>query len=297
MAALIGGALVLGATPILVRLTQTGPAAAGFWRLAFALPLLLLLGMGGRGGLNMGGLSPILLGAGVMFAFDLASWHYGIRFTSIANATVLPNLTPVLVTLAGWLFLRETPRRRFLIGMAAGVGGAVVMALANTGAGAPGARPHLGDALCASTAVWYGLYFLAVRRARADHSTLQVMTWSSLVGLPVLLAIALGLGENILPAKPWGWAALAGLGVAHVGGQGAIAWALGRLSAATAALVVLIQPVVAAAIAWWAFSEHLSLLQAMGGVLALGGVAFAQLTGDSGPPVKTAASRPWRPRG
>ncbi len=286
MAALIGGALVLGATPILVRLTSTGPAAAGFWRLAFALPLLLGLAMRGEGGLKMGRPSAVLLGAGVSFALDLASWHYGIRFTSIANATVLPNLTPVLVTLAAWFFLREAPRPRFLIGLAAGVLGALVMALANTGPGPPGARPHLGDALCASTAVWYGLYFLAVRRARADHSTLQVMTWSSLVGLPLLLAIALALGENILPTKPWGWAALAGLGAAHVGGQGAIAWALGRLSAATAALVVLIQPVVAAAIAWWAFGEHLSPLQAMGGVLALGGVAFAQLTGNRAPAIK-----------
>jgi drug/metabolite transporter (DMT)-like permease len=190
---------------------------------------------------------------------------------------VLPNLTPVLVTLAGWMFLRETPSRFFIIGMAGAVGGAVLMALASPGAGARGAHPHLGDILCASTAVWYGLYFLAVRRARASRSTLQVMLWSSLVGAPILLAIAIALGEAILPIKPWGWAALAGLGVAHVAGQGSIAWALGRLSASTAALVVLIQPVAAAGLAWLLFSEQLSVLQGVGGFLALAGVAFAQI--------------------
>ena len=40
---LVFSACVLGLAPILVRLTETGPAAAGFWRFLFALPLLTLL--------------------------------------------------------------------------------------------------------------------------------------------------------------------------------------------------------------------------------------------------------------
>ena len=38
LAVLIFGAAVIGFVPILVRLSDTGSAAAGFWRLAFALP-------------------------------------------------------------------------------------------------------------------------------------------------------------------------------------------------------------------------------------------------------------------
>jgi hypothetical protein len=40
---LIGAAVVLGVAPILVRLGEVGPAAAGFWRGVFALPVLLVL--------------------------------------------------------------------------------------------------------------------------------------------------------------------------------------------------------------------------------------------------------------
>ena len=48
---LLIAASVLGLAPILVRLAETGPAAAGFWRLALAIPLLLLLAWrGGIGG-------------------------------------------------------------------------------------------------------------------------------------------------------------------------------------------------------------------------------------------------------
>ena len=62
----------------------------------------------------------------------------------------------------------------------------------------------------------------------------------------------------------------------HAGGQGSIAWALGRLPAATASVTVLVQPVVTTALGWLLFSELLSAWQAAGAALALGGVVLAQ---------------------
>ena len=274
LAALVFGALVIGTTPILVRLATCGPAAAGFWRLAFAAPLLALMATGGRSG-PIGTPSRAIALAGVAFALDLGCWHYGIRYTSVANATVLPNLTPILVTLVSWLFLRERPRPVFLIGLVAAVGGALLMAGAAAQA-RPGPLPHIGDALSASTALWYGLYFLAVRSARQSRSTLSVMLWSCLVGAPPLLATAVFMREAILPATLLGWSAAAGLGLAHVFGQGSIAWALGRLPASTASVTVLVQPVAAAILAYLIFGESLTALQAAGGALALAGVVVAQ---------------------
>jgi drug/metabolite transporter (DMT)-like permease len=275
LAALVFGALVIATTPILVRLAACGPAAAGFWRLALATPLLAAMATrGGAGGVGLP--SRAMLLAGVAFALDLACWHYGIRYTSVANATVLPNLTPVVVTVAGWLVLKERPRPVFLVGMATAIGGAVLMAEAAPASAAGGPLTHLGDVLSASTAVWYALYFLAVRSARQTHSTLRVMLWSCLVGAPPLLAAALVMREPILPATALGWAAVTGLGLAHVFGQGSIAWALGRLPASTASVTVLVQPVAAAVLAWLIFSETLTPLQAAGGGIALIGVVLAQ---------------------
>lgn len=281
LAALVFGALAIGAAPIFVRLSQTGPAATGFWRLTFALPVLVAMSLRREGG--VGRATTANLTAGLMFALDLACWHYGIRFTSVANATVLPNLTPVLVTLAAWLFFKERPRAVFLLGLAVAVVGAVVMALANAGAGAVGTRPHLGDALSVSTAFWYGLYFVAVRQARATQSATRVMMWSSLAGAPILLLVAIVLKEPLAPSDPMLWAPLAALGLVHVLGQGSIAWALGRLPTATAALVVLVQPVAAALLAYAVFGEAMTPVQTLGGVLALAGVVIAQWKGKAAP--------------
>jgi drug/metabolite transporter (DMT)-like permease len=285
--ALVFGALVIGTTPILVRLAACGPAAAGFWRLAFAIPLFVILAArSGRSALAAPSRSIVL--AGVFFALDLGCWHYGIRYTSVANATVLPNLTPVLVTLASWFVFKERPRPVFLVGLVAAVGGAVLMA----GAGVairPGPLPHIGDALSASTAVWYGLYFMSVRTARQSRSTLSVMLWSCIVGAPPLLLAALAMGEPIAPATAFGWAAVAGLGLAHVFGQGSIAWALGRLPASTASVTVLVQPVAAGLLAYGLFGEVLTPLQVAGGALALAGVVVAQQA-----PARVAPAEPER---
>ena len=71
--------------------------------------------------------------------------------------------------------------------------------------------------------------------------------------------------------------ACVGLGLMHVAGQGSIAWALGRLPAATASVVVLVQPVVAAILGWMLFAEALGPVQALGAGIALAGVVLAQM--------------------
>ena len=116
LAVLVLAAMVLGLAPILVRLTETGPAAAGFWRFLFALPLLTLLTatQGSGAGRGLGTPSRWMLLAGLFFVLDLAFWHYGIVMTSVANATVLCNLTPVVVTLFAWIVWKQRPGRSFV---------------------------------------------------------------------------------------------------------------------------------------------------------------------------------------
>jgi len=266
------GACVIGFSPILVRLTQTGPAAAGVWRLVFALPLLGTMTRRAAG--RIARPSGLALLAGVMFALDLGFWHYGIKYTSVANATVLPNLTPVVVTAFAWVVFKQRPRPLFLLALAVAIAGAMLMA--SQRAGAPGINPPLGDALSAATALWYALYMLAVTAARERETASAVMFWSSAAGAPLVLAAALALGETIFPRAAWGWAACVALGVMHVAGQGSIAWAMGRLPTPTASVVVLVQPVVAAGLGWLLFHEAVGPLQALGATVALGGVVLAQ---------------------
>ena len=280
MIVLVLGACAIAFSPVLARLTTTGPAAAGFWRLALALPVLVLTTgalRGSRRAMRLPRPPRLTLLAGLFFALDLGFWHYGVKFTTVADATILANLAPVFVTLGAWLMLRERPGGRFMAGLVLALAGTWVIAVGDRGGG--GLNPRLGDALSVTTAVWYAAYMLTVRAARAWAPAAQVMLWSTLAGAPLMLAAALLLGEIVFPSTTSGWLACVGLGLVHVIGQGAIAWALGRLPAAPASVVVLAQPVVAALLGWMVFGEGMAALQIGGAACALAGVVLAQTAG------------------
>lgn len=272
LATLLAGACVIGLSPILVRLADVGPAAAGFWRLVLAAPLLALITL--RTGAKIGPPPRLALLAGLFFALDLGFWHYGIRYTSVTNATVLSNLTPVVVIAFAWIFLKQRPRPLFVLAVAAAVGGAWLMAFEKGGGNLK--NQPLGDALSALTALWYALYFLTMAQARRTEGASRLMLWVSIVGAPLVLAAALALGEPVFPAGAAGWAVVCGLGLMHVTGQGSIAWAMGRLPTSTASVVVLIQPIVAAYLGWMLFAEPIGPLQGLGAAITLGGVVLAQ---------------------
>lgn len=270
---LLAAAVVLGLAPILVRLGEVGPAAAGMWRFAFALPLLLILTARPGGG-GVGSPSKWMALAGLFFVLDLAFWHYGIVMTSVANATTLCNLTPVVVTAFAWLVWGQRPGRLFLAALALAMVGAFAMAAGADGG--QGSNPILGDVFSLSVALWYAGYFLAVQAARRTAGAMRVTLWATLLGLPLLVGVAVALREDLTPETAGGWAALAGLGVMHVVGQGGVAWALGRLPASVTAVTILVQPVVAAILGWVLFAEALTPVQALGGALVLGAVVLAQ---------------------
>src|SRR5919199_371644 len=127
LAALLTGATCIALSPIFVRLADVGPSASAFWRVALAAPLLWPLARLGARSRPGRAAWPMLLAAGFAFAGDLGFWHWSIRFTSVANSTLLANLASIFVTLAAWLFWRERPSARFLLGLAAALAGVMLL--------------------------------------------------------------------------------------------------------------------------------------------------------------------------
>jgi drug/metabolite transporter (DMT)-like permease len=127
------------------------------------------------------------------------------------------------------------------------------------------------------TAVFYAGYILAVKALRDDFSAATVMTWSGVVSATVLLPLSLLSGEGILAFTGRGWALLVGLAlVSHVGGQGLITYALAHLPAAFSSVGLLLQPAVAAALAWIILHEPVGGWQALGGAIVLTGIVLAR---------------------
>jgi len=277
LGALLAGATFIALSPIFVRVSEAGPTATAFWRVALAVPALWLLYWikSGARAPRHSGKRWLLVAAGLAFAGDLAFWHSSIKLTSVANSTLLANLASIFVTLAAWIFLRQRPTRLFLAGLAAALAGVLLLVYTSLEFSPTGLA---GDALGVVTAMFYAAYLLTVKRLRdRGETTLHLMAVTTTITALLLAPVAIATGEQFFPNTGAGWLVLLGLAlISHAAGQGLIAYALAHLPAAFSSVSLLFQPVMAALFAWLLLSEPLVPLQLAGGLIVLAGIYLAR---------------------
>lgn len=285
---LLAGATGIGLAPILVRLSEVGPAATAFYRLLFALPTLWLWmrleqGRDASSGAacEAGGwmqLPPAsrlaMVVAGLCFAGDLAAWHWSLRFTTVANSTLLTNFAPFFVMLGARFLFAERIYYNLILGLLLALAGGLML----VGQSLRLTSAHLcGDGLALLTAVFYAGYLLTVKYLRRTAATSTIMFYSGLASCPMFLLMTMLSEPRLLAVSGKGWLVLVTMAlVSHVGGQGLIAFSLAYLPASFSAVGLLWQPVVAAALAWLLLGEPMSWLQIVGGAVVLAGIMVAR---------------------
>lgn len=274
--ALCLGAVAMGVSPVFVRIADVGPFASAFWRVTLAVPVLAIWAVseGGTRALLAAFRSKAIWLAGFFFAIDLFFWHLSILHTSIANATFLSSMAPIWVLLFSGLFIGEKVGRREVGGVIVCIlGGAVLLG----GSYTLDSTRFIGDVYGIGTSFGFGTYFLAVRAARRQHGTGTVTFGATAVTALCLGVVAFAFEPKILPSSLAGAATLAALAyVSHIGGQGLLAFALGYLSAAFSSLVIFMEVIAAALLAFLVFGEAVGLSQAAGGLMILGGIWIAR---------------------
>jgi drug/metabolite transporter (DMT)-like permease len=259
--ALVIGSCSLAFGPWLVRLAEVGPVAAGFWRLALALPFLWVLarGLGQAVHWPRRGLIVLTAFAAFFFAADLAAWHTGIHMTKLGNATLFGNISSFAFAVWGlWLARRRpSPVQAAALTLAA-IGAALLM-----GSSAELSARHLrGDLLAMTAGLLYTGYLIAVERGRGAMAPLPLLFLASAFGAVMLLPFSLLLGEQIMP-QDWTPVLLLALG-SQVLGQGLLVYAIGSVPPLVVGLALLTQPAISAVIGWIVYREGLSTLDWLG---------------------------------
>ncbi len=275
LAALVLGAIAMGVSPLFVRMADVGPFASAFWRTALALPFLALWALTERGHLPPGAWrNRSVWLSGLLFAGDLFFWHLAILATTVANATFLATTAPLFVVAGAWFLLGERIQRRGIAGLALCLlGGAALVGHSY------GFAPErlTGDLYGIVTALFFAGYMLALRAARRDVPAGTLAFISAAITTVVLFAVAFALEPRLLPYSAQGWTVLVALAlISQVAGQGLLTIALGTLPAPFSSLVIFLEAVAAALLAWVVLHEALEPMQWLGGVMILGGIWFAR---------------------
>lgn len=262
--ALLAGNVALALGPWLVRLADTGPVSAGFWRLFLALPFLAVFArFSGQAltGIPRRTLMFVALGA-VAFGLDLASWHVGIEMTRLGNATLFGNAGSIVLLFWGFILSRSLPRGTEWTAIVFALAGAAIL----MGRSADISTTTLiGDLFCLTAGLLYAVYLINLQGARQTIGGWSLLVWVSIFACPLLLAIALINGE---PVWPTDWTPILILFISsQLVGQGLLVFSLRHFPPLVIGLALLTQPAVAALIGYQVFGEVLTLLDIAGMVL------------------------------
>lgn len=272
--ALLVGSTALAFGPWLVRLSGVGSVAAGFWRLALALPFLFVIARltGQPVRWPRRKLALITLLAGFFFAADLAAWHAGIHMTKLGNATLFGNTSSLIFALWGLWIARQRPSatQAAALGLAA-LGTALLM-----GSSAElSVRNLKGDLLALVAGLLYTGYLIAVQRVRRSLQPLPMLFIASAFGAAMLLPASLMLGEQVIPAD-WTFVLILAIS-SQVLGQGLLVYAIGALSPLVVGLTLLTQPAISALVGWLVYGETLSPLDWMGALAIAAALVLVRL--------------------
>jgi drug/metabolite transporter (DMT)-like permease len=204
------------------------------------------------------------------FAIAPVLWGWSLQHTSIANSALMHNLTPLFTTLGGWLFFKTQFNRRFILGTAIAIGGAVALGINDFQLDI---HKIQGDTLSLISALFVAVNLLGMERLRDKFSSSLIQLWICIVGMLLTMLVTLGLGQQLFPSSPQSWLAVFTLAiVGQILGQGLITYSLSYFSASFVALVFLLDPVLTAIAAWFVFGETLNLWNAIAFAIILFGV-------------------------
>jgi drug/metabolite transporter (DMT)-like permease len=276
-AAILIGATLLGFSAIFVKWAVAGGATAltvGFYRMLAALPGAWLLArrshdLGPAGGRRWAA------AAGAALFLDLVLWHVAMHETSAANATLLVGgLSPLWVALFSLLALGRRVGPAGWVGQLAGLGGALVLALARGARAGSGA----GEAIAIGASFCYAAFTLALSRARATLDAPQALFWMSLSCLACFAIACLVAGGPFTGYDARAWASLVGLGlVVQIAAWWLCSWGLGHVEPTVAAIALQMQQVATLFLAAWLLGEPLRPLGLLGGALLCGGIVLVSL--------------------
>ncbi len=218
----------------------------------------------------------VSLWGGLALGVDLALFFSAVKLTTVANATVIGAMQPVLALVIGFHLFGERPRRVDVALAMVAIGGVVLVVLGS--AGAPEWSP-LGDLAAIGALVFFTAYFVFSKQSRSLIEATEYTAATALIAALVNVPITLLSGQDLGPPSTASWIGLILLAVGPgFIGHSLMNWSFGRIPLWLGSTFTLALPVTASLLAWAFLGEQVSALQAVGigvVVVALAGIVLS----------------------
>ena len=264
----------LATSGIFVRHISLAPLNVGFWRILFSMFLLYPFVRK-----NLKNLSKkdwrLLILSGAALGGDIAFCNLAFDYTSIANVSVLTNMTAFIVVPVSYFIFKEKVPKLFFPGAILSVIGVIVLIKGKAVAAPSG---YFGDFLAIIACILFALFLLISYRARDHIDSSTIMFVGGFGGMLATLIPAIILEGFQFPATSKDFFLILGLAVCmQLIGHNLVSYCQGKLSANLSCIIGLTQPVSAALLSWIIFKETLTLQEWLGIMIVIAGVYLVKM--------------------
>ncbi|MDZ8029933.1 DMT family transporter [Nostoc sp. DedSLP04] len=215
----------------------------------------------------------LLIAVGLVHVLGRLSWTWALTQTGAANANALGSLNPLFTTLGGWLFFNQIFGRKFIIGLILAIIGAIAVGFEDL---LRSNNNITGDAVALISSIFYAANFLLIEQIGNKFSMIAILVWRCAIATSLMIPVVLILEKQVFPVTLSGWLVVFALAaICEALGHGLIVYSLKNFSSGFISLLLLLNPVIVAILAWILFSENLSIFNLLGLALILGGIYLA----------------------
>lgn len=261
-----------GIGPIFTKAMTVDTPAIVFYRMLIGAPMMIAMAYRTGGALTRDLMRKTAL-PGILFGLSFLSGFASVKMTSIANATLITTVQPILVLFVAPKLFGERIRARQLMYSAFSMAGVLLVVLA--AASTSGAKLS-GDLMALLNVVIWTVYFILSKKRRVAgiHSwsyLAAVFLWASFFILPFGVVASNDLGA--MESLDWVYVVAMAIGPGLVG-HGLMTWAQSHVDVTLASLLGLMSPVISTVAAWFVFGESLTPWQIVGAAVVLSFLAL-----------------------
>ena len=208
--------------------------------------------------------------AGIFLAFHFILWFESLNYTSVASSTVLVTLQPLFAFVGTYIFFKEKLKVKTVLSGCIAIFGSFLI---SWGDFKLSGMALYGDilALIACGLITAYLLFGQEVRKRISLITYTMVVYS--ISAITLFFYVLIQGESFgpYPSTTWMWFILLAI-IPNLLGHTLFNWAVKWVSTNVVSIAVLFEPIGAAILAYYIFSEKLMLSQIIGGLVVICGI-------------------------
>ena len=251
-------------------------------RLAIGVPFLgiLMLARGVRLRFERADTIRLILG-GILLTVHFLIQAVALMTTSASNSSWIIAVTPLVLAIVSFLFLRERLGSSAVVGLAVALLG-VLLLVSRGRFGDLDALQTTGDWLMLLSTLTWAIYTVATRDVARRYDPLAVtfVVMAAAAALTAILMLAVGDVDRVRSLSVRGVVALVYLGIAGLA-LGNWFWQVGiaTVGAARAGLYLYLEPLATVALAVPLLGEPFGIFTAVGGSLILAGVYLGQRQG------------------